>query len=156
MEKLKFMLELKTTRMSKMTVKTSPEFEAKIASYPDFVRDKMIYLRELVTKTAEEISEITELEETLKWGEPSFLCKNGSTLRMDWKQKNPDQYAMYFKCTSRLVETFKIVYGKQFKYEKSRAIVFQLDEKIPFKELSQCIKATLMYHKVKDDIRLGL
>jgi hypothetical protein len=143
-------------KMSKLNITTSPEFETKLTSYPDVVRDKMLHLRKLVEETAEEVSEITELEETLKWGEPSFLTKDGSTLRMDWKEKTPDQYQMYFKCTSRLVETFKIVFGNQFDYEKSRAIIFKLDQEVPTNEIKKCIKATLMYHKVKDDIRLGL
>lgn len=142
--------------MQTLNIKTSPAFEAKLASYPDFVRDKMLYLRQLVVETAEEISDIKEMEETLKWGEPSFLTKNGSTLRMDWKDKAPDQYAMYFKCTSRLVETFKLVYGKQFEYEKSRAIIFQLNQKVPVSEIKACIKATLLYHTVKNEIRLGM
>lgn len=60
---------------------------------------------------------INKLEETLKWGEPRFLNKNGSTLRIDWKEKTPNQYQMYFKCTSRLVETFKMVFGDLFEYE---------------------------------------
>lgn len=142
--------------MTKLKITTSPEFENKLANYPDFVRGKMQTLRKLVIETAKEEEEITEIEETLKWGEPSFLTKNGSTLRMDWKQKSPDQFAMYFKCTSRLVETFKIVFGDQFEYQKSRAIVFQIDQKIPSKELKKCIKATLLYHKVKSDITLGM
>lgn len=142
--------------MSKLKIKTDPSFKKKLADYPDVVRDKMQFLRDLVVETAQEQDEITELEETLKWGEPSFLTKNGSTLRMDWKQKAPDQYAMYFKCTSRLVETFKIIFQDKFEYQKSRAIVFQLDDKVPTKELKQCIKATLLYHKVKEDATLGL
>ena len=142
--------------MSELKIKTSPEFEAKMSAYPDFVKDKMDHLRELVQQTAEETPEITQLEETLKWGEPSFLTKTGSTLRMDWKKKKPDQYQLYFKCTSRLVETFKAVYGNQFDFEKSRAIIFQLDEKVPSTEIKKCIKATLLYHKVKDDLRLGM
>ena len=142
--------------MTNLTINTNPDFDAKLANYPDTVRDKMQFLRDLVIETAEEISEISEIEETLKWGEPSFLTKSGSTLRMDWKQKAPDQYAMYFKCTSRLVETFKIVFGDKFNYEKNRAIVFQLDQKVPSKDLKKCIKATLMYHKVKGDITLGI
>lgn len=142
--------------MSNLNITTSPDFETKLASYPDSVRGKMYYLRELILETAREVSEITELEETLKWGEPSFLTKNGSTLRMDWKKKTPDQYQMYFKCTSRLVETFKIVFGDQFQYEKSRAIIFQLDQEVPSKEIKKCIKATLLYHSLKDDIRLGI
>jgi len=142
--------------MPNLKIKTDPTLEAKIANYPDFVRGKLQFLRELVIETAKEIPEIENLEETLKWGEPSFLTKGGSTLRMDWKKRTPDQYQMYFKCTSRLVETFKIVYGDFFNYEKSRAIIFQLDDKVPVKELKQCIRATLTYHKLKDDIRLGM
>ncbi len=142
--------------MSKLSLKTSPDFESVIANYPDLVRDKMRFLRRLVIETANELSEIDKIEETLKWGEPSFVTKTGSTLRMDWKKKTPDQYQMYFKCTSRLVETFKMVFGDFFEYEKNRAIIFQLDQEVPVNELKQCIKATLMYHKVKDDLTLGI
>lgn len=137
-------------------IKTDPKFEEVFANYPDFVRDKMQFLRELVIETAEEIEEISTLEETLKWGEPSFLTKNGSTLRMDWKAKTPDQYAMYFKCTSRLVDTFRMVFDHKFKFEGKRAIVFQLNQKIPELELKECIKASLTYHKVKKLITLGI
>lgn len=139
-----------------MTLTTDQAFETKIADYPDFVRSKMQFLRELVIKTAKEIPELKNLHETLKWGEPSFVTKHGSTLRMDWKKKTPDQYQMYFKCTSRLVETFKKKYGDFFEYENNRAIIFQLDQKISVSELKQCIKATLNYHKVKHEISLGI
>ena len=142
--------------MSNLNVITSSDFESVFANYPDFVRDKLQFLRELVLETAEEIPEIKNLEETLKWGEPSFVNKNGSTLRMDWKKKTPNQYHMYFKCTSRLVETFRIVFGDFFDYEKNRAIIFQLDQEVPVQELKQCIKATLIYHKVKNDLTLGI
>ncbi len=142
--------------MCKLKITTSPKFETKLETYPDFVRDKLKYLRALVIETAGETPEITNLEETLKWGEPSFLTKTGSTLRMDWKKKTPNQYQMYFKCTSRLVETFKLVFGELFEYEKNRAIIFQLDQEIPVVELKKCIKATLMYHKVKNDLTLGI
>ena len=142
--------------MSKFELVTDPAFETKIANYPDFVRDKLLFLRELVIETAKEIPEVEKMEETLKWGEPSFITKQGSTLRMDWKEKSPNQYAMYFKCTSRLVETFRMVFGERFTYEKNRAIVFQLNQEIPVDELKQCIRATLMYHKVKNDSMLGL
>ena len=88
------------TQMSKLNVTTNSDFESVFANYPDFVRGKMQFLRELVLETAKEMPDIENLEETLKWGEPSFVNKNGSTLRMDWKSKTPNQYQMYFKCTS--------------------------------------------------------
>lgn len=142
--------------MSKLQITTNPKVEEVFANYPDFVRVKMEFLRELVIETAEEIKEVTHLKETLKWGELSYLTKRGSTLRMDWKSKKPDQYAMYFKCTSRLVETFKVVFENTFVFEGNRAIVFQMDDKIQKQELTECIKATLTYHKVKQLPTLGI
>ncbi len=142
--------------MKKLEVKTNPEVELVFANYPDAVRDKMFILRELVIETAKEIDDLSILEETLKWGEPSYLTKNGSTLRMDWKLKTPNQYAMYFKCTSRLVETFKMIFKNKFDFEGNRAIVLQIDDDIPEDELKDCIKAALTYHKVKHLPTLGI
>ncbi len=137
-------------------LKTDPKVDQVFAGYPETVRDKMQFLRELVIETAKEIQSIDELEETLKWGEPSFVTKNGSTLRMDWKEKAPNQYAMYFQCTSRLVDTFRLVFDQKFQYEGKRAIVFQLNQKIPVEELKECIRASLTYHNVKHLMTLGI
>ncbi|WP_310991031.1 DUF1801 domain-containing protein [Aequorivita marina] len=142
--------------MGKLNRITDPKVSTVFANYPEFVRAKMQHLRGLVIETAEETEGVTKLEETLKWGEPSFVTKNGSTLRMDWKEKSPDQYAMYFQCSSRLVNTFRLVFDHKFQYEGNRAIVFQLDQKIPELELKECIKATLTYHNVKKLITLGI
>lgn len=142
--------------MEEFSLKTSPEVALVFANYPKEVRSKMIYLRELILESAQELEGLTSLEETLKWGEPSYLTKHGSTLRMDWKAKQPDQYAMYFKCTSRLVETFRVVFEQTFQFDGNRAIVFQMDDHIPKNELKECIKATLRYHKVKQLPTLGI
>ncbi|SMC65586.1 DUF1801 domain-containing protein [Cellulophaga tyrosinoxydans] len=135
---------------------SNPEVEKVFSNYPKLVQKQMYALRELVLETAKEIEEITKLEETLKWGEPSYITKTGSTLRMDWKAKTPTQYALYFKCTSRLVETFKLHFKNTFTYEGKRAIVFNLEDEIPKEALKHCIKATLMYHKVKHLPTLGI
>ncbi|SFR55027.1 protein of unknown function (DU1801) [Robiginitalea myxolifaciens] len=142
--------------MKPFELKSNAEVELVFTNYPEVVREKMLRLRALVLETAKELEEVTSLEETLKWGEPSYLTKHGSTLRMDWKEKSPNQYAMYFKCTSRLVETFKVVFKDTFDYEGNRAIVFQLDDQVPKNALKKCIKATLSYHKVKKLSTLGI
>ncbi len=139
----------------KLTLTQDPRITPKFNSYPAEIKPKMEHLRNLILEAAEEL-ELAYLEETLKWGEPSYLAKKGSTLRMDWKAKTPDQYAMYFKCTSKLVTTFKAIYGNLFKYETNRAIVFKLDEQVPEKEMKECIKAALRYHSVKDLPHLGM
>lgn len=138
-----------------MHITQTKDIDGKFETYPKHVRPKMDFLRKLVLETAEEIG-IEEIEETMKWGEPSFIAKKGSTLRMNWTAKKPEQYAMYFKCTSKLVVSFIEVFGDTFNYETTRAIVFKLDEKIPVKELKKCIATTLQYHKVKEKHLLGL
>tara|TARA_R100000152_G_C6738109_1_gene162071 strand:- start:262 stop:690 length:429 start_codon:yes stop_codon:yes gene_type:complete len=142
--------------MSTFKLKSNPQVKAVFDNYPEHVRDKMNQLRALVIKTAEETSSVTGLEETLKWGEPSYKTKNGSTLRMDWKAKTPGQYAMFFQCSSRLVETFRIVFEDEFKFEGKRAIIFDLNQELPVEQLKECIKATLTYHDVKHLMTLGI
>lgn len=142
--------------MTQLQIKTNPEVEAVFNRYPDSVREKMLNLRRLIIESASETKEITIMEETLKWGEPSYLVKNGSTIRMDWKSKTPEQYAIYFKCTSKLLPAFKLAFNDTFRYEGTRAIVFQMDDPVPEKELKKCITAALRYHKVKHLPLLGI
>ena len=132
-----------------------PRVAEKFKEYPAKVKKKIKYLRKLIIETAKENENVNQLEETLKWGEPSYIAKKGSTIRIDWKKKNPKQYAMYFKCTSKLVSTFKEVYGDTFKYENTRAILFKFEDEVPTKELKECIEMALTYHSIKDKPRLG-
>jgi hypothetical protein len=142
--------------MKPLIIKTNSKVDDIFSRYPEAIRIKLQFLRELVIETAKTTEGLEYLEETLKWGEPSFVSNIGSTLRMDWKEKTPTQVAMYFQCTSRLVNTFRIVYGDLFQYEGTRALVFPLNEEIPDKQVAECIRASLRYHKVKHLITLGI
>ena len=124
-------------------------------NYPEHIRKKLLKLRQLVLDTASETEEVSLLEETLKWGEPSYLAKSGSTIRIDWKKSNPEQYAMYFHCKTKLVDTFRELYNDQFTFEGNRAIIFGLNEDVPVNELKHCIRLSLTYHKVKNLPLLG-
>lgn len=141
--------------MSQLVINIDPRVEEKFSRYPKAIRPKMEALRQLIFEVAEESETTLELEETLKWGEPSYLTKKGSTIRMDWKAKSPEQYAMYFKCTSKLVLSFKEIFGDKFNYEKNRAILFKLTDKVPKKELKICIELALNYHLYKKLPLLG-
>ena len=142
--------------MKNLYINTNPEIELVFNNYPDLIRKKMLNLRSLILKAASEIEEISNLEETLKWGEPSYLAKNGSTIRIDWKKNKPNQYAIYFKCTSKLVPTFKMIYKDIFRFEGNRAIIFQVEDEISKAELKKCITAALTYHKIKHLPTLGI
>lgn len=141
--------------MTKLKINQNPLINQKFDAYPEHIKPKLQFLRKLILETAEE-NDISTIEETLKWNEPSYLVKKGSTIRMDWKSKTPNQYAMYFKCTSQLVPTFKEVFGDIFNYENNRAILFTLEDEIPEKELKECIRLALQYHSLKKLPKLGM
>ena len=133
----------------------NPEVARVFDGYPEPMRKKMLHLRQIVLNTAAETEGVDALEETLKWGEPSYLNKDGSTIRMDWKARTPNQYAMYFNCNSSLIATFKDVYGDVFTFEGNRAIVFGETDDLPITELKHCISLALTYHRVKHLPLLG-
>jgi hypothetical protein len=122
------------------------------SAYPNKYKNKLLFLRHLIFEIAKKTENVGEIEETLKWGEPSYISKNGSTIRINWKKKLGNSYAIYFKCTSLLVPTFKKLYPHEFEYEGNRAIHFSLDDKIPIKKLSLCIKMALTYHLIKKNL----
>ena len=119
-------------------------------TYPAPIRTKLMALRQLIFETAAQTSGVGELEETLKWGEPAYLTsktKSGSTLRIAYKANKPSQYVMYFNCQTTLVETFRTMFPNDFQFEGNRALVFELSQKPPKKELAWCIAAALTYHR---------
>jgi len=138
-----------------MEIIKSQEVERILNSYPKHVKEKLIFLRNLIIETASEITEINKVEEALKWGEPSYLTKNGSTIRIAWKEKNPNQYAMYFHCKTKLVDTFKELYKNTLEFEGNRAIVFNMEDNVPVEELKRCIELSLTYHSRKHLPMLG-
>ena len=132
-----------------------PGVREKFLSYPDVVRQKLLSLRGLILKTAAAIDEVGALKETLKWGEPSYVSGIGSTVRIDWKEKTPQQYAMYFHCGTKLVATFRELYRDELRFEGNRAIILGLDEAADEDVLRHCITLALRYHKLKHLPLLG-
>ena len=126
----------------------NPAVESKFESYPPPAREALSTLREWVFATAAEAPEVEGLEETLKWGEPAYITTNraGTTVRMDWKSKAPDQVALYFHCQTGLVDGFRQVYGDLLEFEGNRAVVFPLGQPLPEGPVRECIAAALTYH----------
>ena len=121
-------------------------------AYPPTMRRKLLRLRSLILETAAVTDGVGAVEETLKWGEPAYLTsqtKSGSTIRLGWKKSKPSQYAIYFNCSTNLVETFRTLFPVKLHFEGNRAIVFDEDAKLPARELSFCIAAALTYHQRK-------
>jgi hypothetical protein len=130
----------------------SAEVARAFEAYPAPMRKRLLALRELILDTAAATEGVGKLEETLKWGEPAYLTsqsKSGSTIRINWVRKRPSQYAMYFNCQTTLVETFRTLFPKEFRFEGNRAIVFDECDEVPKDSLAFCIAAALTYHRDK-------
>jgi hypothetical protein len=108
-------------------------------------------LRALVLETAEQTDGVGRLTETVKWGQPSYLTEetgSGTTVRID-RLKAGDSYAIFFHCQSGLVDEFRQLYPDTFRFEGSRAIVFEATEAVPTRELGHCIALALTHHARK-------
>jgi hypothetical protein len=138
-----------------MSAIANPDVADVFDAYPERAREKLLALRRLILETATETEGVDDVDETLSWGEPAYKTASGSTVRIDWKADHPDQYAMYFTCTTSLVETFREVHGDLFQYEGNRALVFDVAEDVPEDELRHCISLALTYHDVKHLPLLG-
>lgn len=130
----------------------NPDVAAVFDGYPPKIRRKLRKIRKLVLDTAAATEGVGEIEETLKWGEPAYLTsqsKSGTTIRLGWKRKSPDRYAMLFHCQTNLVESFRGLFADDLTFEGNRAIVFGEDDAIPVEPLEFCIAAALTYHRKK-------
>lgn len=127
----------------------------KFSAFPPTVRDRLLFVRRLIFEAASESGLDGKVEESLKWGEPSYRTRHGSTLRLDWKAATPDRYFVYFHCRTGLIDTFRELYRDRFEFDGNRAIVFRLNQDIPQAELKQCISMALNYHRIKHLPLLG-
>jgi hypothetical protein len=135
-----------------MVAFNEPGVAAVFDSYPPAVRRKLLALRKLIFDTARRTDGVGKLQETLKWGQPSYLTadtKSGSTVRIDRVKGSDTRYAVYFHCQTSLVETFRALYSDTLRFEGNRAIVLHADEALPGEALAHCIALALTYHRSK-------
>ena len=134
------------------------DMDTVFAAYPPALRKKLKSLRRLILETAKKTAGVGPLEETLKWGQPSYLpaqSGSGTTVRIDRVKGEPDRYAMFFHCQTDLVATFREIYPDELTYQGNRSILFNLDDTIDEAALSHCIALALTYHQRKSSGRRG-
>ncbi|CCN34355.1 conserved hypothetical protein [Vibrio nigripulchritudo SO65] len=122
--------------------------------FPKSVKEHLLQVRTLIFSVAEE-HQLGSVEETLKWGQPSYMVKTGSTVRLGFDRNDPQTYCVYFHCQTTLVETFRELYGDEMEYQGNRAIVFRIDKPLAEPQLRHCLYLALNYHKLKHLPLLG-
>jgi hypothetical protein len=126
-----------------------PAVGAVFDSYPKPLRTKLLALRRLILETAAATQGVGKVEETLKWGQPSYLTtgtKSGSTIRIGEVKAGAGQYAMFVHCQTDLVATFRELYPKELTYGGNRCVIFDADVDIAEPALRHCVALALTYH----------
>ena len=124
-----------------------PAFD--FSTYPKPVKQKLLALRQMIFDVAKKTPGVGKLEEALRWGQPSYLTTetgSGSTVRIDHVRNEPGKYAMYFICTSGLIEDFKELYKGEMNFVGNRSIVFDVADRLPEAALRHCISLALTFH----------
>ncbi len=127
---------------------SNKDVKIKFDNYPSGVKDKLLILRDMIFDVAKE-NDLEKITETLKWNEPSYVIKNGSTVRIDYKKSKTNHYSMYFNCKTKLIKTFRELFSDKFTFIGDREILFYEDEIIDVKALRYCILLSLTYQKRK-------
>src|SRR6266480_2723205 len=127
---------------------SDPAVDAVFNAYPKPIKAKLLALRRLIFDTATTTTGVGALQETLKWGQQSYLTtetKSGSTIRIDRIKSAADQYAVYFHCQTDLVETFRGLYP-ELSFGGDRSIVLNAQDELPEPALRHCVALALTYH----------
>ena len=111
-------------------------------------------MRRLILETAAKTQGVGALQETLKWGQPSYLTtesRSGSTIRIDRVKPEPgddrELYALYVHCQTTLVSTFRQLYRDELTFGGNRSILLDAAQPLPKAALRHCIALALTYHR---------
>jgi hypothetical protein len=128
---------------------SDPAVDAVFGAYPKPIKARLLALRRLIFDIAKTTKGVGALQETLKWGQPSYLTaetKSGSTVRIDQVKSATHQYAVYFHCQTDLVATFRELYPTELSYGGNRSILLNAEDDIPEPALRHCVALALTYH----------
>jgi len=120
---------------------------------PEPMRDRLLVLRALVLEAGGDPRIDGGIEETLKWGQPSYLPRApgiGTTVRLGTSKAWPDHAALFFHCQTRLLDTFRHLYPDTFDFEGDRALLILENEPIPKDAVRHCAALALTYHQWKN------
>ena len=126
---------------------TDPAVRRTFDSFPERHRDLALKLRTRLLEVAAEDDLTGGVEETLKWGEPSYgpsRPRVGSPVRIG--PYDDDHVALFFNCRTLLVERFRSTFGDALSYAGNRAVLFRLSEPLPDEAIGACVRAALRYH----------
>ncbi|MBL4876807.1 MAG: DUF1801 domain-containing protein [Cohaesibacteraceae bacterium] len=116
-------------------------------SIPDDIRECLLLVRTSIFDIAAADDRVGTIEETLKWGEPSYLThkpKSGTTIRLA-PRIDTDSWGMFVHCQTSLINQFRDLYPDLCDYEGTRGMIFKCENSCDQEALAHCIGLALTY-----------
>ena len=105
------------------TIRSPPrDVVAAFETCPEPARASALQLRDLIFETAADMPEVGPLTETLKWGQPAYLTRKGTTIRLGVPKQA--QFGLFVHCQTRLISEFSQTFPGTDRIEGTRAVLF--------------------------------
>lgn len=111
-------------------------------SFPEGPRQIAEDLHALIIETANDLG-LSEITESLKWGQPSFAAPKGTPLRIGMHKSG--HVALFAHCQSRVISEFAKLGSDRFEIEGTRAVILPSGSHPPLEELRPMIAHALTY-----------
>ena len=108
----------------------------------------LLAVRGLIHELATETPGVGTLEESLKWGSPSYVTvspRTGTPIRLDRHNSDENTVGVYVHCQSRVMEQFKVVHPSSPRTLGARALLLHTDKALPLAALSDFLLIALTY-----------
>ncbi len=118
------------------------------ARFSDPERTILLAVRRLIYRLATETTGVGAIEESLKWGSPSYLAvspRTGTPLRLDRHTGDENTVGIYVHCQSRVMEQFKVVHPSSPRTLGARALLLHTDKALPTAALCDFLLIALTY-----------
>lgn len=119
--------------------------QAVFDSFTDETRASAMVLRDLIIAVADETPEADAVEETLRWGQPAYVTKKGSTLRIGVPKSGG--CALYAHCQSNIISSYAAAFPGADVIEGNRAVIFAHVDDIDVGRLRMLVHHALTYHQ---------
>jgi hypothetical protein len=116
-------------------IKSDPKAEAIIGDMPEVAQ----VLRDLIAIQSDGL----EVQECLRWGQPTYIAPKGSMLRIGMVKSG--DVAIFAHCQTTIISDFAGQFGADFQIEGNRAVVFENTTDIQPEKLRLMINHALRY-----------
>lgn len=124
---------------------------AHIKHWPDAAQARLWACRALFHQIAQD-AKVGRLDETLKWGQPSWrpvAPRTGSTLRAGWHSDRAQMLSLFVDCKTDLAARMRDFYPHLPLNDGRRHLAVAIEGPLPQQALSHLAEMTFTYHRAR-------